>query len=785
MSGETEAPVPITREHLRAEGLAALLERTFLANLTREEQDAALGAMERRLYEPGALIIEIDAPGRGAELVATGRVEILQRAVAGGPLAPVARRGRGSLLGEYALVRDEPTTARVQAVTPVRTFHLPKRAFLELYERSPGFQSYIDGLMELRHEWLSLLDLLQEHPSLGLLDRDALEQLLQAGELRRLSPGEDLVTAGQAETDVFLVVEGRVGVYARGASGRGEDGMPHARGEELAFGRPGDIVGHVAVLLERPRTADVVAIEPSEVLRLHGPLFLQIVQDHASVHRLLMQEIARMDLRCAEGLTPADLRFLAVLVCGPARWELRCGLGYGVAAALREAGRVTIVDPNGRIVARRLGVEVEGATVGGRPVRRLRSPPDWDLRVVWPEQVEDAPPLLAALRDEAPASGLRHLAVVLAPASSSTCPGALEEAADVVVFARTVGQRCGVGERRGRRLLQAVHLSRAGSEQIESTRKAPVVRLVSEGRAVERFFETGRLAPLVSPAEDVGRACGRLVRLIRGRSVGLALGGGGAFGFAHAGLLFALEEEGFPIDFVSGVSSGALVGAVFVGGGTAALRRLVDRRERLFRHAICGWRTTDPIVDFVDELTGGLHLGGTELPFFAVGLDLTEGSEYVPPQGSLGEAVRASSCLPGFWVPHREGHLHLVDGGVVNNVPASVVWNAGADFIIGSNVIPPHPRELRHPLARWGPARPVASALSRMDDLLRSMYRLMSQAGRDRARLADFVFQPAVEDFDAYDFRRGDEITDAGLGEARRLMRRIRDCYRRESMIRF
>jgi NTE family protein len=170
--------------------------------------------------------------------------------------------------------------------------------------------------------------------------------------------------------------------------------------------------------------------------------------------------------------------------------------------------------------------------------------------------------------------------------------------------------------------------------------------------------------------------------------IGLALGAGGARGWAHIGVIRALQDAGIKPDVVSGTSMGALVGAAYAAG---ELERLEEWARSL------GWKDVLGLMDFT--LKGGLIRGGRlidflrarvadrdvaalSLPFGAVATELTTGREVWLRDGGMFDAVRASIAIPGVFSPVlRDGQL-LVDGGLVNPVPVSLCRALGADIVI-------------------------------------------------------------------------------------------------------
>jgi NTE family protein len=171
------------------------------------------------------------------------------------------------------------------------------------------------------------------------------------------------------------------------------------------------------------------------------------------------------------------------------------------------------------------------------------------------------------------------------------------------------------------------------------------------------------------------------------KRLGLALGGGGARGMAHVGVLRVLEREGIPIDCIAGTSAGALAGAVYAAG----LRgdRLVEMALQLRWSAISqvawprdGFVSFARMESYLVDTVGDLSFADLEIPYAAVAADLATGKAVILNQGRLAPAVRASTSVPGIITPIDVDGLRLVDGGIANNLPISVVRDLGADVVI-------------------------------------------------------------------------------------------------------
>ncbi len=177
--------------------------------------------------------------------------------------------------------------------------------------------------------------------------------------------------------------------------------------------------------------------------------------------------------------------------------------------------------------------------------------------------------------------------------------------------------------------------------------------------------------------------------------IGYALGGGGARGLSHVGVLKALEEHGSFPDVIAGTSIGALVGALYASGLRAAdiekamhldLRRLASLADVTL--SLSGFVRGKRVTDLLKSVLGDLTFSDLEIPFACLATDIVTGEEIVLRTGPVVRAVRASISVPGIFTPVKVGKRYLVDGGLVNVVPVNTCRDMGADYVVGVNVIP-------------------------------------------------------------------------------------------------
>lgn len=177
------------------------------------------------------------------------------------------------------------------------------------------------------------------------------------------------------------------------------------------------------------------------------------------------------------------------------------------------------------------------------------------------------------------------------------------------------------------------------------------------------------------------------------KTVGLALGSGGARGWAHIGVIRALEAAEITVSAIAGASIGALVGAVHAAGELDALEALV--RDLTWREIVSYFDLVFPssglldgnrIYDLLSEHLQELLIEDAQIRFCCVATDLTQGREICLNQGRMVDAVRASISIPGIFTPFERDGAHLGDGGIVNPVPVSVLRAMETDVVIAVNL---------------------------------------------------------------------------------------------------
>ena len=251
--------------------------------------------------------------------------------------------------------------------------------------------------------------------------------------------------------------------------------------------------------------------------------------------------------------------------------------------------------------------------------------------------------------------------------------------------------------------------------------------------------------------------------------IGLALGGGAAKGFAHIGVIKMLEANGLQPVVVSGTSAGSVVGALYASGmdpfrlqeRAVALDEASIRDVRLFSGGLVQGLK---LQDYVNQSVDNKPIERMRKPFAAVATQLETGERTVFIRGNTGQAVRASSSVPGVFEPVTIGKFQYVDGGVVSPVPVDAARQLGADFVIAVDIS-----------SKASGKRPDG-----MLGIVNQSIAIMGQKlGEQELARADVVIRPDVLDYGSADFTRRNQAILEGEKAALAALPQIREGVRK------
>jgi predicted acylesterase/phospholipase RssA/CRP-like cAMP-binding protein len=572
----------------------------------------------------------------------------------------------------------------------------------------------------------------------GLLDDPALAGVVADLSTVHLRAGDTLFTAGDPGDALYVVVYGRLRAVLPDENA---DGGERLLGE---IGR-GESVGEMALLTGEPRSATVRAVRDTELLQLSQQAF------HALAERQprLMLEMARLIVsRYQRMIRPGAQARPVTIALVPCHASVPIGeVAANVERELADGHRVLVLD----------SARVQQAR--GAPIDRLAEDIETSAFAGWLQEQE-----------------LRH-EYILYVAEAVPSPWTLlcARQADLVLL---VGESTGATRIRGDLLNTVVRGDDAATARRELV-------LLSDRRIEEATGASDWLARVpvrahhhVQPGQRADYA--RLVRLITGRGHGLVLGGGGARGLAHIGVIRAFEEARIPIDYVGGTSAGGIVGAQFACGRDSARIQADSRRVLVESGSLNDY--TLPLFALIrgnrylrmlQRLFGERHIEDLPLPFFCVSTNLTLSSGVVHQRGLLWRRVAASCAVPGLGPPIIDGAHLLVDGGVVNNLPADVMRGLGLGRVFASSVSPRaglemttgftiFPSPWRLLFNRMNPFGKPLHVPGIKNILMRSAS--LQQGSTEEA--ADLVIIPAGSDWGLLDWSSFDHIVERGYRAA-------------------
>lgn len=568
------------------------------------------------------------------------------------------------------------------------------------------------------------------------MPHERLEELARSMEWTVLDRGEVLMRTGDPGDDLYVVAGGRLNVAIVGADGS----------ETIVreIGR-GSTVGEVALLTGSRRTATVRAVRDTLVGRLSRASFERLMEEDPRSALQLTRVVAGWLL---PGSPPRRTSAPATIALIPAAGmdvrEVAARIGAAIpvlaldaAAVDRAVGRGAARSAAGSAHERALADHLDAAEVD-HPLILLIADPEIDSP--WTERV------------------LRRADRVLVAAPARARP-----------------------DRQARGLL--TRIARTAPEvprELVLVRQAgqPPPGLTALWREAGGFTRQSHL--LAGSDADWQR----LGRHLTGKATGLVLGGGGARGFAHIGVLRALTEAGIEIDRVGGSSMGALVGGLWSIG--LAPDQIVEANREI-------WHEIRPLKGFTFPFVAlhGSHRSRTAMAgcfgdrriedqardFFCTSTNLTRNRSMVHTSGPLARYVLASVSIPGIVAPVIDHGELLVDGGVLDNLPVDPMSRTGAGTIYASDVSPPRTFSVglhwedapgivdvvRHRLRRG-----AGTAFPSIVRILERTATLASDRAASTQRLRDDVrfIAPAVAEYDTLDMRHLDAIVEVGYRSA-------------------
>lgn len=250
--------------------------------------------------------------------------------------------------------------------------------------------------------------------------------------------------------------------------------------------------------------------------------------------------------------------------------------------------------------------------------------------------------------------------------------------------------------------------------------------------------------------------------------IGLALGAGAARGWAHVGVIKALEEAGIPIDVVAGTSAGAIIGAFYAADALDRLYEFSEKFTSIYHNLMImdfalhpqglleGKRFVRTLAQYLPER----YFENLRIPLGVAAANISDMQEVHITAGALLPAIRASIAVPGFMKPLEYEGQYLVDGAVLNPVPVNLVRNLGADVVIAVDICD-------------FPANRCQNAWEVMNRSVETMMHRIRMLNRHLEK-PDVVIEPDMKGLGFFDNHRSQESIEAGYNAARAALPEIR-----------
>ena len=564
-------------------------------------------------------------------------------------------------------------------------------------------------------DYLSRFDLFQG------LSTSALQNVYENLKPRSISEGEYLCRKGGASDCLWLIESGLLEIR-----------LPN-HDAAISRVRHNDVVGETSLLTGEPRTTDVVAVMPTDVLELDQETFAALTGRHPQILRNVVQILLNRQMK-------HNLRF--------ARYR-HGRRGEMVTLVIGEACDVDIANV----------LTGAGQSLGGRLFVSDLTGRFRDNEVVG--EINKADQLMVSL-DRLLAE---HGTILVLAASTSTSLAELFLHSDRVV------------------------LLMSGTDAANLRARVPkLIRLELVSTDARPVNTTSSMETVAGPLKNGnGVDPGWLARHLTRTKLGLALGAGGAKGYAHVAVIRTLREAGYSFDSVTGSSIGAIIGSGVAQG--LADDQLLRAARHLLSYDVCGsyFRLNKEMPEdeglqiFFDALTefaNDKNIEDLHVPFALMSADLNSREPFLFRHGRLSEALHAALSIPGLAPPYTYEDRRLVDGVTITPVPTQAARDLGADIVVSVNLmsrdeLPAWPKDAN---GNTPPIRPSR----KLDPVLETIIMLQTDVSVRHAEEADVVITPRFGpsswrdlEYESLFEQAGKQAAEQGLDQLRKLTQPI------------
>lgn len=595
---------------------------------------------------------------------------------------------------------------------------------------------------------------------------------------------------------LFIIISGSVRILTSNGSSK------NIEKDTLAFLNRGDALGEMALLAGEPRTNTAVVDSTAELLVLTKHDFDNLLEKNPTlaVHlsRILSSRLASMHRSGALLNHPAKIFGLIPAIPPPDQVLFSVNLGLSLVEQTRRKVLLCVADDGNHLLIKSLGLHAP--TISDAHIRdgHLNDMARFNQAVVvhpsgleileLDAQVFSGPinnvlyPFFELLKD------MYDICLFILPSQLQNQMAMMLNEFDRLMI--VAGPQSHPTDMDALHRLEAMELSKK-PERIWISLKTdsspndfvPDTRFDWNEEWGQHFLSKG--SPFFTArAVSSQRAMDRLARRLTNLVIGFAMGSGAAFGYALIGMLRVLEREGISPDVISGTSMGALIGAFYSAG------KHPDELERIAcsidRKAL--WKMADPIIPRTGLIRGNgiLNFLRSQLndqtfkdliiPFSCVATDIQTGKEIVLDRGNVAEAVRASLSLPFFFQPYYLDGRYLVDGGLVNPVPTSIIVSQGANILISANLTSKASERRVPAMIGWWRRRlpSIMRGPSIPETMLKTIYIMQYEIAQARSEISHVVMNIKAHDLLWWDLDRAKEMIKMGEASAEEVIPKIK-----------
>ncbi len=566
------------------------------------------------------------------------------------------------------------------------------------------------------------------------LNDEAIREIAATAELMEFHAGQTVIELDSEVNHVYFVIIGRL-----------EGALFDRLGKEIQrdfFGR-GSVAGLFSLLLTDRSHLQVEAVEPTAVIRLSQDELLRLTAKHREFQLAMFRISANIVKRLV--MVDRELPKPAVVVIVH-HSEASRPLAQQLAGRLQELG--------------------ESPCVAGDD-ERFRTEAGIPYKLLFEHGAHIGPEATAQMLKEWSAHG-RLLIDVRADHSRENMTR-MTSYADVVLWCvqppdvAAAVQTLQVLEQSTPRLREKIRIVWCLSYDAPAPPYAPEL-----AELATRDFKTFSGQPKPNQGKLLQQGCERIIHHLRGIQIGMALGGGAARGMAHLGVLKTLEKHGVYVDMIAGTSAGAMTGIIYASGMDPEYSTQCFKTELLpswfFRQLPAGgyWYLLykyrrNLFEPMLRKYLDNLRMEQLLIPVTTIAVDLVDGVPLARDSGDATHNILESINLPPLALPIFRSEQAVVDGGLLNNVPANILTAKGCNFVIASTVSAKLEKDFLG--IRSGKARgSVSRFFSTMQVILRQTMIQNYNMNYVGVQPADFVIAPDVTSFDLSEFTRADEM---------------------------